>query len=66
MTGQYVRPHSLRHTAITDALRKTQAIGMDLPKVLKFSRHKHHNTHQIYTDAVQGAQGEIAERVATY
>lgn len=65
MTGQQVRPHGLRHTAITEAVRKTQAIGMDLTKVLKFSRHKHLNTLQVYIDAVEGAQGEIAELVAT-
>ncbi|MGO8880364.1 MAG: tyrosine-type recombinase/integrase [Desulfomonilaceae bacterium] len=64
-TGQKVRPHGLRHTAITEAARKTQAIGMDLTKVLKFSRHKYLNTLQIYIDAVEGAQGEIAELVAT-
>ncbi len=63
-TGQKVRPHGLRHTAITEAVRKTQAIGMDLTKVLKFSRHKHLNTLQVYIDAVEGAQGEIAELVA--
>lgn len=64
-TGQKVRPHGLRHTAITEAVRKTQAIGMDLTKVLKFSRHKHLNTLQVYIDAVEGAQGEIAELVAS-
>ena len=63
-TGQKIRPHGLRHTAITEAVRKTQAIGMDMTKVLKFSRHKHLNTLQIYIDAVEGAQGEIAELVA--
>jgi hypothetical protein len=63
MTGQYVRLHSLRYAAIIDALRKTKAIGMDLPKVWKFSRKKLHNTLQIITDAVQSAQVKIAELV---
>ena len=63
-TGQKVRPHGLRHTSISEAVRKTQSIGMDVTKVLKFSRHKNLNTLQIYIDAVEGAQGEIAELVA--
>jgi|SRR5271157_2984444 len=64
-TGQKVRPHGLRHTSISEAVRKTQAIGMDVTKVLKFSRHKNLNTLQVYIDGVEGAQGEIAELVAT-
>ncbi len=63
-TGQKVRPHGLRHTSISEAVRKTQAIGMDVTKVLKFSRHKNLNTLQVYIDGVEGAQGEIAELVA--
>ncbi len=63
-TGQKVRPHGLRHTSISEAVRKTQAIGMDVTKVLKFSRHKHLNTLQVYIDTVEGAQGQIAELVA--
>jgi integrase/recombinase XerC len=63
-TGQKVRPHGLRHTSISEAVRKTQAIGMDVTKVMKFSRHKNLNTLQVYVDAVEGAQGEIAELVA--
>ena len=63
-TGQKVRPHGLRHTSISEAVRKTQSVGMDVTKVLKFSRHKRLNTLQIYIDAVEGAQGEIAELVA--
>jgi integrase/recombinase XerC len=56
-TGQKVRPHGLRHTSISEAVRKTQAIGMDVTKVMKFSRHKNLNTLQVYVDAVEGAQG---------
>lgn len=63
-TGQKVRPHGLRHTSISEAVRRTQAIGMDVTKVLKFSRHKNLNTLQVYIDGVEGAQGEIAELVA--
>ncbi len=63
-TGQKVRPHGLRHTSISEAVRKTQAVGMDVTKVLKFSRHKNLNTLQVYIDGVEGAQGEIAELVS--
>jgi integrase/recombinase XerC len=63
-TGQKVRPHGLRHTSISEAVRKSQAIGMDVTKVLKFSRHRNLNTLQVYIDAVENAQGEIAELVA--
>ncbi|MGO9571731.1 MAG: hypothetical protein ACLP5H_29750 [Desulfomonilaceae bacterium] len=55
----------LQHTSISEAVRKTQAIGMDVTKVLKFSRHKNLNTLQVYIDGLEGAQGEIAELVAT-
>ena len=64
-TGQKVRPHGLRHTAISEAVRKVQAVGMDVTKVLQFSRHKDLKTLQVYIDQVEDAQGKIAELVAT-
>lgn len=63
-TGQKVRPHGLRHTAISEAVRKIQAVGMDVTKVLQFSRHKDLKTLQVYIDQVEDAQGRIAELVA--
>lgn len=63
-TGQKVRPHGLRHTAISEAVRKVQAVGMDVTKVLQFSRHKDLKTLQVYIDQVENAQGKIAELVA--
>jgi len=63
-TGQKVRPHGLRHTAISEAVRKAQAVGMDVTKVLQFSRHKDLKTLQVYIDQVEDAQGKIAELVA--
>jgi integrase/recombinase XerC len=63
-TDQKVRPHGLRHTAISEAVRKVQAVGMDVTKVLQFSRHKDLKTLQIYIDQVEDAQGKIAELVA--
>ncbi len=64
-TGQKVRPHGLRHTAISEAVRKVQAVGMDVTKVLQFSRHKDLKTLQVYIDSVEDVQGKIAELVAT-
>lgn len=64
-TGQKVRPHGLRHTAISEAVRKVQAVGMDVTKVLQFSRHKDLKTLQVYIDQVEDVQGKIAELVAT-
>lgn len=63
-TGQKVRPHGLRHSSITEAVRKVQAIGMDITKVLQFSRHKDLKTLQVYIDSVEDVQGKIAELVA--
>jgi integrase len=63
-TGQKVRPHGLRHTAISEAVRKVQAVGMDVTKVLQFSRHKDLKTLQVYIDQVEDAQGKIAELVS--
>jgi integrase/recombinase XerC len=63
-TGQKVRPHGLRHTAISEAVRKVQAVGMDVTKVLQFSRHKDLKTLQVYIDSVEDVQGKIAELVA--
>jgi integrase/recombinase XerC len=63
-TGQKVRPHGLRHTSISEAVRKAQAVGMDVTKVLQFSRHKDLKTLQVYIDQVEDAQGKIAELVA--
>jgi integrase/recombinase XerC len=63
-TGQKVRPHGLRHTSISEAVRKAQAVEMDVTKVLQFSRHKDLKTLQVYIDQVEDAQGKIAELVA--
>ena len=63
-TGQTVRPHGLRHTSISEAVRRVQAVGMDVTKVLQFSRHKDLKTLQVYIDSVEDAQGKIADLVA--
>jgi len=39
-------------------------VGMDVTKVLQFSRHKDLKTLQVYIDSVEDVQGKIAELVA--
>jgi integrase/recombinase XerC len=60
-TEQKAPPHGLRHTAISEAVRRAQAVGMDVTKVLQFSRHRDLKTLQVYIDLVEDAQGMIAE-----
>lgn len=56
-----VRPHGLRHTAITHALD----MGRDMRDVAKFSRHRSLQTLVVYDDNRQDKQGEVAGAVAT-
>jgi integrase/recombinase XerC len=56
-----VRPHGLRHTAITSALALT---GGDVRRVQRFSRHRQIQTVLIYDDARRDIAGEVAALVA--
>lgn len=56
--GVKARPHGLRHTAITTALKNTNG---NLREVQKFSRHEDANTLTIYDDARVDVAGQIAE-----
>lgn len=56
-----VRPHGLRHTAITEALERT---GGDVRKVQQFSRHADVKTLLIYDDARRDHGGEISKTLA--
>ncbi len=47
-TGQRKRPHALRHTAISEAVRKIQAIGIDLAEALQFLRQIFENSAGVY------------------
>jgi integrase/recombinase XerC len=51
-----VRPHGLRHAAITRALD----LGRDVRDVAKFSRHRDVNTLMIYDDRRKDVGGEIS------
>ncbi len=56
-----VRPHGLRHAAITHAL---DATGGDVRRVQKFSRHRDLRTLTVYDDNRQDFAGEVAALVA--
>ena len=55
-----LRPHGLRHAAITAALDS----GSDIRKVRKFSRHAKLETVIRYDDAREDTAGEVARRVS--
>lgn len=62
--GITVRPHGLRHAAITEACKAAQAAGIGLEEVLDFSRHKSVAVLMIYRDRERNVQGAIAALVA--
>ena len=59
--GLRVRPHGLRHAAITEAL---DATGGNVRAVQRFSRHRDLRVLSIYDDARQDLGGEVARLVA--
>ena len=59
--GVRVRPHGLRHTAITSALDLCDG---NVRKVMKFSRHVSVETVLVYDDARSDVAGAVAEQVA--
>lgn len=59
--GKGVRPHGLRHSAITRAAEKTNG---NLVKMAKFSRHRNMNTLRAYLDNLRDENGAIASLVS--
>ncbi|MCP4571870.1 MAG: tyrosine-type recombinase/integrase [bacterium] len=59
--GLEVRPHGLRHTAITEAL---EATGGDVRRVARFSRHADIRVLSLYDDNREDLGGEVARLVA--
>ncbi len=59
--GLQVRPHGLRHAAITEALEATYG---DVRKVQRFSRHRDTRTPTVYDDNRRDIGGEVAKLVA--
>ena len=62
--GTPARPHGLRHTGITEAIRKAQEAGMGIEAAMDFSRHKDIKTLMIYNDRLQNRQGSLANLVS--
>jgi integrase/recombinase XerC len=62
--GLRVRPHGLRHTAITEACKLAQAKGLGLEEVLDFSRHRDVKVLMVYRDRERDVQGQLATLVA--
>ena len=62
--GARVRPHGLRHSAITEAVRGAQQAGSGLEEVLQFSRHADIKTLLVYRDRERNVQGRLARMVA--
>lgn len=62
--GIKARPHGIRHTAITEAVKKCQENGYPFELALDFSRHADVRTLMIYRDRERDAQREIASLVA--
>jgi len=60
-TGQRIRPHGLRHAAITTAL---DATGGDVRRVQRFSRHAKVETVLVYDDNRHDIGGDVAKLVA--
>jgi integrase/recombinase XerC len=59
--GLKVRPHGLRHAAVTEALDVTAG---DVRKVQRFSRHRDLRVLTLYDDNRQDLGGEVARLVA--
>jgi integrase/recombinase XerC len=64
--GFTVRPHGLRHTAITEACKAAQAHGIALEEVLDFSRHTDVKVLMIYRDRERNVQRTLAALVAAH
>jgi integrase/recombinase XerC len=62
--GVAVRPHGLRHTAISEAVKAAHANGMSLEEVLDFSGHADVRTLMIYRDRERNVQGKLAALVS--
>ena len=62
--GLQVRPHGLRHAAITAAVEGAASLGVDLTEVRDFSRHANISTLIIYRDRARNVQGRLAGLVS--
>lgn len=59
-----VRPHGIRHTAVTQATRVARSAGLGLEAVMAFSDHANVATLSHYLDVEAGAQKKITQILA--
>ena len=62
--GIQTRPHGIRHTAITEAIKKARDNGIGLEEVVQFSDHKDVHTLIIYNDRERNVQGKLSELIS--
>ena len=61
--GIVLRPHGIRHTAITEAVKVTVREGMSLDHAMDFSRHAKIDLILKYHDRERNVGGKIARSV---
>lgn len=62
--GIKTRPHALRHTAITEAVKMAQMNGFGLEEVCDYSRHRSVAALMVYRDRERNVQGQLSSLVA--
>lgn len=62
--GIRTRPHGIRHTAITEAVKKAKENGIGLEEVVDFSDHKEIKTLLIYRDRDRNVQGTLSQLIS--
>ena len=62
--GIETRPHGIRHTAITEAVKKAKDTNIGLEEVVDFSDHKDVKTLLIYRDRERNVQGTLSKLIA--
>jgi integrase/recombinase XerC len=62
--GVDARPHGIRHTAITEAIKLAAREGLDLSIVQAFSRHADPRTLFLYRDSEGDPQASVSSALA--
>jgi integrase/recombinase XerC len=62
--GVQARPHGIRHTAVTEAIKLAAREGLDLSVVQAFSRHADPRTLFLYRDAEGDPQASVSSAIA--
>jgi integrase/recombinase XerC len=62
--GHKIRPHGIRHTAVTNAVEAADKLDITLDEVKDFSRHKSIETLMLYRDRNRNVQGKLSEAIS--